>query len=166
MSETKSLMNREAIEKIKELANEKICLFCTYENEGIISRPMSTQAVDDDGTLWFFSQKGSDKNIQIRKEDKVYLMYMEPGKNQYLSLTGYGEVLVDRNKIDELWNSIAKAWFPEGKDDPSLTLIKVTPQTGHYWDTKNGKLVSMIKIAISALTGKPEYGGVEGDIAV
>ena len=45
MPEIKSLQNKEAIEKIQEIAHEKICLFCTYENEDIVSRPMSTQKV-------------------------------------------------------------------------------------------------------------------------
>ena len=72
----------------------------------------------------------------------------------------------DREKIDELWSEIAKAWFPEGKDDPHLTVIKVTPEEGFYWDTKDGKLASMIKIAASAVTGKTMVEGVEGTISV
>ena len=127
---------------------------------------MSTQSVDDDGTIWFFSKKDSRKNKQLNKEDKVYLIYMDSGKEVYLSLTGSAEVVRDRNKTEELWSDFAKAWFPEGKDDPQLTLVKVIPETGHYWDTKGGKLVSLFHIAVSAITGHQRDGGVEGDITV
>jgi general stress protein 26 len=93
-------------------------------------------------------------------------MYMDTGKEHYLSLSGHAEIVKDKAKTDELWNVFIKAWFEGGKDDPAITLIKVMPEEGHYWDTKNGKLVSMIKIAAAALTGSHSDGGVEGDITV
>ena len=165
MGESINLTSEASIAKIKELADGKICLFCTYENDSIVSRPMSTQGIDDDGTIWFFSRKDSDKNIQLEAENKIYLMYMDTGNQHYLSITGTAEIVVDLVKTEELWSPIAKAWFNKGKDDPELTLIKVKPSEGHYWDTKNGKLVSLIKIAVAALAGnKDNDGGVEGDI--
>ncbi|MDQ2693096.1 MAG: pyridoxamine 5'-phosphate oxidase family protein, partial [Chloroflexota bacterium] len=29
-----------------------------------------------------------------------------------------------------------ETWFTEGKDDPRVAAIKVTPTGGYYWDTK------------------------------
>ncbi len=166
MGDIMNLSGNEAVEKIKEMAEGKICLFCTYEDSEVVSRPMSTQKVEDDGTIWFFSDKNSVKNDQIVTDNKVYLMYADTSKQHYLSLIGYAEIVFDKNKIDELWTPIAKAWFEEGKDDPDITLLKVMPDNGHYWDTKNGKLVSTIKIAIAAMTGKEMDGSIEGDLSV
>lgn len=166
MPEIKSLQNKEAIEKIQEIAHEKICLFCTYENDDIVSRPMSTQKVEDDGTMWFFSPKDSDKNFQLSRDSKVYLMYLDDGKQHYLSLTGKAAVVKDRNKVEELWSPFVKAWFKEGKDDPQLTLIKVIPEKGHYWDTRLGKVASMLSIAKAVLTGTRDDSGVEGDLII
>ena len=53
-----------------------------------------------------------------------------------MSIFGTAEILFDKNKVEEMWTPIAKAWFTEGKDDPAISLIKVTPQEGYYWDTK------------------------------
>ncbi len=167
MGDKKSLSGQSAIEKIKDLASDQICMFCTYSNGAVVSRPMGTQSVDEDGTIWFMSRDSSDVNQQIHADEKVYLMYSNTGKQHYLSLAGTAEILRDRNKVEELWNPMAKAWFEEGKDDPSLTLIRVNPEEGHYWDTKNGKLVSMLKIAAAALTGNTNNdGGVDGDLSV
>jgi general stress protein 26 len=166
MGDTKSLFDQAAIDKIKELADGKMCLFCTYEDDQIVSRPMSTQGIDEDGTMWFFSRKDSEKNDQIDEDNTIHLMYMDTGKQQYLSLSGHASIVVDKRKTEELWNPIAKAWFEKGKDDPSLSLLRVTPEEGHYWDTKNGKLISFIKIAVAALTGKPMDGGVDGDLKI
>lgn len=165
MGDTKDLTNEAAIEKIRELANRKICLFCTYSNNEIVSRPMDTQDVDENGVLWFMSRKDSVKNMQIDQNSKVYLMYLDDSKHHYLSLSGTARVeAYDRERIEELWTPMTKAWFTEGKDDPDISLITVTPDNGHYWDTKNGKLVSLIKITAALITGKEMDGGIEGDI--
>ena len=164
MEDIKNLSDDAAVEKLRALAENKICLFCTFEGNEIVSRPMSTQAVDDDGTLWFFSSRNSLKNIQVTADSKVYLMYADTGAQHYLSLTGDAEIADDRKKIEALWTPMVKAWFEQGKDDPDITLIKVHPSEGHYWDTKNGKLISMIKIAAAALTGKQPDAGVHGSV--
>jgi general stress protein 26 len=164
MSEIKSLTDQEAVDKIKELASDKICMFCTYDDFKMVTRPMSTSGIDDNGTLWFFSDKSSNKNHQIKFNQQVDLLYMDAGRHHYLVLNGIAEVVRDEEKAREVWNPLNKAWFEGGADDPDLRLIKVTPTEGHYWDTKNGKLVAFIKIAIAALTGKPTHYGIEGDI--
>jgi len=166
MGEIKNLSGDNAVEKIKELAKEKICLFCTYTGDSIVSRPMSTQEVDDEGNLWFISNKESIKNLQIKRDSRVHLMYSNDSKHHYLSLSGYAELLDDKQKIEELWNPFINAWFEEGKNDPNVSVIKVVPEEGHYWDTQNGKLLSLLKIAVATITGKEMDGSVEGDLDV
>ena len=166
MGTTQDLQNQEAIKKIQELVDAaNVCLFATDLSHVPMSvRPMSTSKVDEEGNLWFFSKKDSDKNEHILEDDQVQLLYSNNGSSEYLSLYGHAEIIRDSAKIEELWTPIAKAWFPEGKEDPSITLLKVTPKEGHYWDTKNGKVISLIKIALSAVTGKPSDIGVEGKV--
>jgi general stress protein 26 len=167
MGDVKNLASEKAIEKIKELADGKMCLLCTVANGTIVSRPMSTAQVDENGDIWFFSPKDSDKNQQIKEGSMVYLMYMETGKQHYLTLTCTAEVVFDDAKVDELWNPFLKAWFTEGKDDPNISLLKVSPGEGHYWDEKNGHFISMIKTGIAALTGtKGLDGSLEGDLSM
>ncbi len=166
MGTYKNLENRQAVEKIRELADDQICLFATVADGKIVSRPMGTSAIDDDGTCWFMTRNESEKVEQIENDSEVYLQYLDNSKHHYLSIRGNAEVVYDRQKIEELWSPIVNAWFENGKDDPAIRLIKVTPAEGHYWDTKNGKLVSMLKMAAMAVTGKGSDGGIEGDLAV
>jgi hypothetical protein len=58
--------------------------------------------------------------------------------------------------------STAKAWFTKGEDDPEITAIWVKPTDAYYWVTKNTKMISLIKIFSSVLTGKTSDDGVEG----
>lgn len=168
MGEVKNLISKEAIEKLKKLAMDAdITMFATNLKQSPVTvRPMSTQQVDEDGNLWFLSRNDSNKNREIAQDNRVQLFYSNKGDSEYLSVYGMAEILRNKKKIEELWNPIIKAWFNEGKDDPSITLLKVIPQDVYYWDTKQNKLVTLIKLAYGAVTGKPVDDGIEGNISV
>ncbi|MEJ1240864.1 pyridoxamine 5'-phosphate oxidase family protein [Chryseolinea sp. T2] len=167
-SKIKNLVNEDAIDKFKELVkHESTCLLTTNLTQlPLNTRPMAVQKVCDQGNFWFLSGSDTDKNIEISKDPRVQLFFLNTSNYEFLSVYGEATITRDRAKIDELWTDIAKAWFEKGKDDPRVTVIKVTPIEGYYWDTKSGKLVSLLKIAASAVTGKTLQEGVEGTIAV
>lgn len=166
-SQVKNLTQQEAIDKFKELTkHESTCLFTTLLTQVPLTvRPMHVQKVCDQGNFWFLSSADSSKNAEIAIDDRVQLFFINTSDYEFLSLYGTTTVTRDQNKIDELWTDMAKAWF-EDKNDPRISVIKVTPQEGFYWDTKNGKLVSLIKILASAVGGKTFEEGVEGTIRV
>src|SRR5687768_11981220 len=110
--------HEEAMQKIKELADSAdICLFTTNLTELPLSaRPMSRQRVDDDGTLWFFSEKDSQKNEHIQADERVQLFFSNRNSSEYLSIYGTAEIIKDDAKAKELWTSMAKIWFNEGPE--------------------------------------------------
>lgn len=164
MGDTKNLHNTEAIEKIAELAKEiNSCMFCTYRGTKLESRPMSVQQVDDEGNLWFLSDKNSNKNSDIELNDTVELFFGQ-GHSKYLSIHGKATVSYDREKIKELYEPIVKVWMKGGEDDPNLSAIKVDFIDGYYWDVKHGKMVELAKIAISLVSGKTMDDGIEGTL--
>ena len=59
--------------------------------------------------------------------------------SRFLSLSGHGKIIRDRNKVEELWSEAWKVWFPEGKDDPSIVLLKVESTVGEFWDNSGLK---------------------------
>lgn len=81
-----------------------------------------------------------------------------------MSIKGSASISYDREKIAEFFGGMEKAWFPEGKDDPDISLICVMPEEGYYRDTKSGKMVSLLKVAAAAITGKPMDDGIEGKL--
>jgi general stress protein 26 len=167
MGDTKNLVGREAVDKIKDIAGGQTGMLCTFTtNHAMETRPMATQAVDADGTLWFFSSRDSAENQQILANPAIQLIYAVPSKTEFLSLEGTASISRDQRKIDELWSGWAKTWFTGGKEDPSLTLITVTVTGGRYWDTKHGKMASIAKIAVGAVTGKTMDDGIKGSLRV
>lgn len=158
-----------AAEKLKELGEKaKTCFFCTriIKGEQFSTRPMAVQNVDDNGTCWFLSASDSEKNLHIAADPAVQLLFQGSTHSDFLSLYGRAEISRDKQKIKELWEPIFKTWFTEGENDPRITIIKVTPVDGYYWDTKNGQIVSFAKQLVGAMTGKTLDDSIEGKIRV
>jgi general stress protein 26 len=166
--DVQDLHREEAIDKLKELIKHNpICLFTSrLTQEPFQTRPMSTAQVDDEGNLWFLSASDSYKNEEIDYDPNVQLFYVNTPDSEYLTVFGKAYIFTDREKIDEVWKPLAKAWFSEGKNDPRITLLKVVPQEAYYWDTKTNKMVAMLKILTSAMTGQTMDDSVEGKLAV
>lgn len=167
MANTEDLRSSEAIEKVKKLIERaNVCMFTTkLTTVPLSSRPMSTLKVDDNGLIWFFSKVDSDKNRDIKLDDRIQLFYAHPDSSEYLTIYGRAEIVVDKQTISDLWNPLAKVWF-DGKEDPTLTVLKITPEDGHYWDTKNNKMIRLLKLAVGAIIGKPLDDGQEGNIRI
>lgn len=151
---------KESIEKIKNLTESiDFCMLTTLDGGYLRSRPMSTQEMEFDGDLWFFTSDDTHKVAEIAKDDRVNVAYSKPGDNTYVSISGRGEIVKDRAKIEELWNPIHKAWFPEGLDDPHLCLLKVAVEQAEYWDAPSSKIVQLFGFVKALATGQEaDYG--------
>jgi general stress protein 26 len=161
--------SKEAVEKLKQLVGEiNICLFCTNltVDDGATCRPMGAQKVDEDGNIWFFSEVNSDKNNEIKQDKKVQLFFAHPGKNSYVVVNGEAEIIFDKNKTEELWSPLLKTWFKEGKDDPSISILKVNTTNAYYWDTNGNKMINFLKMVASAATGATLQIGKEGALKI
>jgi len=163
----KDIFGTEATEKIKLLAAKATsCFFCTniVTGQPFSSRPMDPEVIDKDGNFWFLSADDSHKNKELSKDPHVQMLFQGSDYSDYLSLFGTAEISRDKAKIEELWDPMMKTWFTEGKDDPRITVIKVTPTEGYYWDTKHNMLVALAKRTYGSIVGKTYDDSIEGHI--
>ncbi len=155
----------ESIKKLGEMIEDiDFAMLTTMDGGKLRSRPMSTQKFDFDGDLWFFTSDQTHKVEEIEKDDRVNVAYSHPGKNSYVSVSGTASIVTDREKIEELWNPILKAWFPKGLDDPTLCLLKVSVEEGEYWDSSNSTLVQIVGFFKALATGERADGGDHGKV--
>jgi general stress protein 26 len=149
----------EEIEKVSKLIESaRIALVTSVGEEGqLVSRPLAMQDREFDGTLWFFTPDPSPKTEQVAANDQVNVaLQVDDG---WVSIAGTASVSKDRAMIDELWNKHAEAWFENGKDDPSVALLRVKADSAEYWSIESGKVVSAIKYAKAIITGdRPDIG--------
>lgn len=144
------------------------CFFCTATALGEPggNRPMNVREVDDEGNLWFLSAGDSYKNAQLARDPHVTLYFQGSTHSDFLYLSGPASISRDRDRIKDLWTPTIRNWFTEGVDDPRITVIKVTPTDGYYWDTKHGTAVAGIKILIGSMLGKAYDDSVEASLRV
>lgn len=164
---TKNLAGDEAWKKVKELAEKAdTCFMCTSIKTGLpfSTRPMAILKADENGDLWFLSANDSTKNKEIESDPLVQLLCQSSAHAGFLNIYGIAEISADKTMIDELWTPLAKTWFTAGKDDPRISVIKVSPTQGHYWDNKHGSAVAFVKMAVGAMIGKTLDDSIEGDI--
>jgi len=164
---TENLQNREAIDKLKEMVDKiDIGMMCTSVEGGdhVHAVPMSRQEVDEAGNIWFLFSAESETHRNLLRNDKLSLLYADIGSYNFLSINGAGEISRDRERIEKYWNKMVEAWFEKGIEDPRIRVLKVAPSEAHYWDNKSNKLVTFLKVVISAASGGKLDIGREGEL--
>lgn len=161
----KDLHGEEARARIKEMADDaKTCFFCTGgalgDSRGV--RPMSLLEAGDDGSLWFMSAIDSHKNAELQANPAVKLYFQGSTHAGFMEVEGVATVSQDRARIKELWDFTLKTWFTEGEDDPRITVLRVVPSGGYYWDNKHGQAVAGAKMLVGAAIGKTLDDSIEG----
>lgn len=131
-------------------------MLTTAEEDGSLrSRPMVTQQFEFDGDLWFFTSANTPKVDEIKHDQHVNVSYAEPKDQKYVSVSGRAQLVRDHQKIEELWNPLYKAWFPNGLENPDLALLKVSVDKAEYWDSPSGQVVRLVGFVKSVITGEP-----------
>ncbi len=152
--------SEKSVKKLNELIKEiRIAMLTTIDNGVLRARPMDTQQTEFDGDLWFITSTESHKISEIEADNRVNVSYSSPSDNNYVSVSGTASLVTDRTKIDELWSPIHKAWFPKGKDDPTICLLKVHPEKAEYWDTSSLSLVQIAGFVKAVVTGREANPG-------
>jgi general stress protein 26 len=166
----KNLQSEEALKKFKKLVEEvRVCMFITNNEteHDEHTRPMSVVDVEDNGTLWFYTDVRSIKVEEVETDRKVHLTFAHPGKESYLDVRGTGSIVTDRALIKQKWSPVVKAYFPNGADDPNVALMRVQPYSVYYWEAETGKMVQFLKMAISAVTGNTKIAqSAEGKLSL
>ena len=139
----------------------RFAMFTTRHGNGHLhSRPVTTQnsALDEDANLWFFMSRRGEPVADLTSEPTVSVVYADPNKDSYVSVSGTAFVVEDFAKKQQLWSKLAEAYFPAGVTDPDLALVQVQIIHASYWDVKESKLVQLYQMAKAAFTGKPPTG--------
>jgi len=109
------------------------------------ARPMHIAEIREDGDIFFATSLDSPKITEIAVNPEVVVTFQ--AERQFAAVYGLAEVVRDPNLIDHLWSEAWKVWFPLGKTDPTLCLIRVDGREGEYWDNAG---VQGIKYAFQA----------------
>lgn len=160
--ENQNSPERTKLAELIELA--RVAMLTTLDADGqLVSKPMSPLELDAQCCVWFFTDRHSSTPEQLQR---LNLSFCNVDRGDYVSVTGRGELLDDRARIQALWTPMARPWFPEGPDSADLRLLKVSPHSAEFWDSPNSKMVRLFAMAASVAAAKPVGMGQHGTLAV
>ncbi len=122
------------------------------------SEPLTAQLDKDQvDTIWFFIGKDN----RLAKGGAAMAQFVSKGQDFFACLSG--SVTIDNNPamIDKLWSKQVEAWFPGGKTDPNLALLRFDIDDAELWES-DMSLAGKLKM----LFGGKIKAGEEGSHAV
>ncbi len=145
---------RTPIERLAFLIQDvRVAMLSTVDADGTLrARPMATQRIPFDGTLWFFTAKDAHKVDEIRARPWVNITYAS--QHVWVSVSGQAEALVDGRRMRQLWDRLYEAWFPRGLDDPDLLLLRVRVEQADWWKSTGGTATRLAGFVKAIATGK------------
>lgn len=143
---------------VEIMRGDRFCMLTSVGEQGRLqSHPMTPQEITAEGDVWFFIDPSSDQARFITAEKRVNLAFSDG--STWLSVAGHGELRHDRAKVEELWNPMVEAWFPDGPDSEQVALLFVESDSAEYWDTPGGRVASALSFAKTKLLGGRPSGG-------
>lgn len=165
--DTEHLSGDDALVKIRDLLPHFSSAMMTTVERGVPrARPMALQGTpaEFDGSLWFFTDKRNPLMQEIADNQRLSLIFQSDDEHAYLQLWGRGIEDLDRAKMLEIYSPAIKTWFPDGIEDPNLTMIRFEADEGHFWDSPGGVFRLLGAFAKSMVTGEPSMGGEKGEV--
>ena len=145
----------------KMIRDIRVALLTTVGRDGRFhSRPVQTLQVEDDRTLWFFTDWSSPKVHELQHDATVSLGYADPAKNVYVAVCGSGSVFRDIQKAKQLWSIEQRVYYPEGPEDERLALLRVLIERAEYWIAP-GRTSYLVAALTATASGTP--AGVIGE---
>ena len=166
IDEKEILTGEEALAKVRELLKTlPIAFMVTVMDGELTARPIGVVGgdhADFDGSLWFITDKRSRKVRAIESGAMTTLMFQNDKEGNYLHLTGRAAVVDDRAKLEELYTTLQRTWFPKGVDDPDITLVRFDATEANSWDSHDSLVRLAVAFAKSVITRSPGKSGNAG----
>ena len=142
----------------------EVAMLVTRDGEHMRSRPMAMSQRQFEGTLWFFTRHSSHKVSEVEGGQQVNLAFAHPSKQNYVSVSGRATLVIDRSVVADHWSEAVRVWFPKGKDDPEIALLKVTVDQAEYWDAPSSTMLHAYGYVKAVVSGESPHPGGHGKV--
>lgn len=106
-------------------------LMVGLEEEQQHSAPMTAQLDPDaDHCFWFYTSKGN----RLATGGPAMAQFAAKGHDLFACVSGTLSEESDPAVIDRYWSKEVEAWYPEGRDDPSLLMLRFDLGTAEIWE--------------------------------
>ncbi|MBA2657213.1 MAG: pyridoxamine 5'-phosphate oxidase family protein [Tatlockia sp.] len=154
------MLTTEEAKKLWDLVKPlETAMLVTSEQDLMQARPMQLVQDKFDGTFYFFTEVPTEKTREVSQHQNICLTFSCPKSQSYVSVSGKASVIRDNELIEKFWSPFIAAWFPQGKEDPSVALMKIEAYQAEYWQGKGSKITQLFKYANAYVSGhRPDIG--------
>lgn len=117
-------------------------LFLSLDSHPHSAVPMTAQLDEDaQSAIWFFTGRDN----EIATGGPVTATFAGKGHDIFARFTGQLSTESDRARIDQFWSPVIEAWFPRGKNDPNMLLMRMDLDRAEIWNSDLG-LIDNVKM--------------------
>jgi general stress protein 26 len=122
-------------------------------------QPMAPQTSREENAIWFYTKTTTDIARAAGGGGGHVHMCIVGDNDWYACLDGHLETMHSVEHAERFWSSITEAWYPGGKNDPELIMLRFTPSTGEIWASTSSTIKFGWEIAKANLTDEePDVG--------
>lgn len=144
----------------RQLKDGRICMLWLPHTDQH-PQPMTLYPDPEAHAIWFITSSDTDLAASVGSGSEARLTFTSKAQDYQASLTGSLDISNDRDQLDSLWSVAAAAWFEEGRDDPTIRLLKFTPKTAAVWASDSNAILVGLKLLRSGMSdeqGPPDVG--------
>jgi general stress protein 26 len=122
-------------------------------------QPMTAFCEPDNRQIWFFTR--TDTDLAKTAEQDIEAMFVVQAKDQGFQACIAGRLAqhFDAERMERYWNPVVAAWYPEGREDPRLTMLHLDLGDAQVWLSETNPVAFAFQIAkANATHQEPDVG--------
>lgn len=136
-------------------------VFVSLQSTANDAVPMTAQLDEDaNSAIWFFTSKDN----HLAEMGKATCHFASKGHDMFARFEGTLTRETSRERLDKQWSNFVEAWFPGGKDDPNLLMLRMDLGAASIWAGELG-LTGMAKMALG-LDVRDEIAGQKAETTI
>lgn len=122
------------------------------------TQPMTAFAEPGTSQIWFFTRTDTDLAREVAEGKSAMFVFQQ--KDFQACIGGKLTRRLDPVRVDKYWNAVVAAWYPGGKADPNLTMLRLDCDDAQVWISQGGPIRFVWEIAkANATNTTPDVGG-------
>jgi general stress protein 26 len=154
------------VDRVWTLIDEiPVAMVVTHQGQGahMRARPMAMRPAREEGAIYFLTDVDAPKAEEVQRDETICLALADNKSQKYVSITGRGEIIDDRDRVNEIWSIYDKAFWPD-KNDPRIRILRVTPESAEFWEGA-GAIVTAVKLVAAIASGERMNIGANEEVA-
>lgn len=159
----------------KELQDDRTLMLGLEGVDDDRTRPMTAQVdlpedgdKEDGGPIYFFASNEEGVGQDLTDGARAVATFVSKGHGIFAHIHGTLHASKDRAVIERLWNPIVDSWYKEGKDDPTLVLIRFDATRADVWESTPGATLkaAALKWAFNVDPGKDQQREHQAEVTL